>query len=216
MTTCSCVACAPSPTTLIPSSVGVPIPAVKLPSLPPPVEPSSRRYADAPAKLRACSKVLTIVALCSIGGRVQSVRRSEPRPIEHGLEAPVRSLPPDRSRPSRDGRIHFHLGALGHHIAGRAALNRAHVDGGARDVVGQFLQAPECGRPIPRWHRYPSDGRRPHGAARPCATTVKPPTPLRKVLIWPVARVGSSTTVNRLRRASASIRSRDVTLPTSS
>ena len=46
MTTDSCAACAPSPTAPIPSSVGTPRAAVKLPSEPPPVAASSRVEAE--------------------------------------------------------------------------------------------------------------------------------------------------------------------------
>src|SRR5262249_37739596 len=71
MTMCSSTACAPAPRAPRPSSVGTPIAAVKLPSLPPPVEPSLSSSGIVRAIARARSNSRAIAGVRSIGGRLK-------------------------------------------------------------------------------------------------------------------------------------------------
>ena len=167
-TTCSWRACAPSPTAPRPSSVGTPMPAVKLPSLPPPTAtPCSGASPSSSASFWARANSSADDA-ASIGGRLS------PPPIVSDVPAIDGRNAADRASSTRcefggglAADVDFGHRRVRHDVAGGARVRGGRRHGGAKRRVADASRR-RCSASASASNALaPFSGSRPACAARP-------------------------------------------------
>ena len=199
-----------------PSSVGTPIAAVKLPSEPPPVDPSSSSRPRRRPRCDARAKSRPTAGRTFQRRPLESASDIQTRAAPAGLQPAQRRLDAGRrSRSSARGR----RSARAPPRRRRSAASRrddADVDADphGRDPAGA---RPQQSDPRARgWRSRPCRDRAPACAATPVIVNSNSPQPLRAVLSAPPGNAGSSTRTARAWLASLSMIVREVPLPISS
>ena len=215
-TTCSCAACAPSPTAPRPSNVGTPREAVIFPSDAPPVAPSARSRPSSAATDRASSNRRRH------GGGPFERRAIEPaRSPEAGAGPPWPAARHEPRHPVRFGRrgdpgVDRRAGA-GPARRSRGCRRRRGRRSASSPPPGPARDRSRAGGRTVRGSRWrPSPARCRRERRSPVTSTTNWPHPLRDVFSAPPGSDGSSTSTASDCRACSSISARDVSLPVSS
>ena len=139
---CSSSAWAPAPRGPRPSRVGIPSAAVKLPSLPPPVDPSvsSNPNAAARASWQAFSKRAALAGVRSIGGRLKDPANCQAILGVLGAKLSQGRFDPCFFRAGGDPDVDLGRRVCGDDVAGGAATDHADVDGGSGGEVLQLFE----------------------------------------------------------------------------